>query len=84
MGFFFSIFVAFSQYLNFKECFNGCNKTQGECNWCGGMGGWCCRKVEKMEWIGNGCDGTFGGDSYHACVLIPGLDLKYLDHRIQY
>ena len=66
--------MAFSQFLKFKECFNACNKTQGECNWCGGMGGWCCRKVEKMEWIGNGCDGTFGGDSFHACVLNPGLD----------
>ena len=24
--------MAFSQFLKFKECFNACNKTQGECN----------------------------------------------------
>ena len=26
-----------------KDCWNGCNKTQGQCNWCG-RGGWCCRQ----------------------------------------
>ena len=26
-----------------KDCWNGCNKAQGQCNWCG-KGGWCCRQ----------------------------------------
>ena len=29
------------------------------------------RKV-NFEFVGNGCDGTFGGDNFHACTLHPG------------
>ena len=48
-----------------KDCFDACKK-QGRCDWCG-MDGFCCRK----DRIGNGCDGTFGGQN-HQCVLKPG------------
>ena len=51
-----------------KNCLVGCNKEQGKCDWCG-MDGWCCRK----DWVGNGCDGTFGGPSSHRCVLKPSM-----------
>merc|ERR1712129_632567 len=47
-----------------KDCWNGCNKKQGKCNWCG-ADGFCC----KMGWIGNECDGSFGGPYGHQCVL---------------
>merc|ERR1712166_609003 len=47
-----------------KDCWNGCNKKQGKCTWCG-TDGFCCR----MGWIGNGCDGSFGGAYGHQCVL---------------
>jgi len=47
-----------------KDCWNGCNKKEGKCNWCG-PDGWCCRK----NWVGNGCDGSVGGSSNHLCVL---------------
>ena len=50
-----------------EDCWGGCNSQQGKCDWCG-TDGWCCRK----DWIGNGCDGTFGGQSNHQCVLKPG------------
>ena len=50
-----------------EDCWTGCNYKQGKCGWCG-TDGWCCRK----DWIGNGCDGTFGGQSNHQCVLKPG------------
>ena len=50
-----------------EDCWNGCNHKEGKCGWCG-TDGWCCRK----DWIGNGCDGTFGGQSNHQCVLKPG------------
>ena len=53
-----------------KNCLVGCNKKQGKCDWCG-MDGWCCRK--GTDWVGNGCDGTFGGPSSHRCVLKPGI-----------
>ena len=49
-----------------EKCWKSC-KGQGPCNWCGSEG-WCCRK----GWIGNGCDGSFGGDNDHTCVLSPG------------
>ena len=51
-----------------EDCWNGCNYAQGKCGWCGNDG-WCCRK----EWIGNGCDGSFGGANQHLCVLKPGI-----------
>merc|ERR1711935_1265268 len=47
-----------------KDCWNGCNKKQGKCDWCG-ADGFCCR----MGWIGNECDGSFGGAYGHQCVL---------------
>ena len=37
-----------------KDCFNQCNKTQGECDYCG-KGGWCCQKG-KIDT--EHCDGT--------------------------
>merc|ERR1719464_445296 len=46
-----------------KDCWNGCNKQQGKCDWCG-VDGWCCRQ----NWIGNGCDGAIGGKNGHQCV----------------
>ena len=46
-----------------KDCWNGCKKEQGKCDWCG-ADGWCCRK----GWVGNGCDGNIGGGG-HQCVL---------------
>ena len=49
-----------------KDCWNGCSQKQGKCDWCG-ADGWCCRK----DWAGNGCDGTFGGEKGHQCVLRP-------------
>ena len=44
---------------------------KGLCNWCG-TGGFCCRKELKLAFIGNGCDGNFGGNNYHACAIPPG------------
>ena len=49
------------------DCWNGCNKQQGKCDWCG-TEGWCCR----IGWTGNGCDGLFGGSRGHLCVSKPG------------
>ena len=52
------------------DCWGGCNAQQGKCDWCG-TEGWCC----QQGWVGNGCDGTFGGPSGggHQCVLKPGI-----------
>ena len=50
-----------------EDCWNGCNYQGGKCDWCG-IDGWCCRQGV----IGNGCDGTFGGETSHRCVLKPG------------
>ena len=54
------------------SCYSECNQIQGKCDWCG-TDGWCCRK----DWVGNGCDGTFGINNHHQCVLKPGnLDFQ--------
>ena len=53
-----------------EDCWFECDK-QGKCDWCGGNG-YCCR----MGWTGNGCDGTFGGQGGHQCVLKPGKQQK--------
>ena len=50
-----------------EDCWAGCNQQQGKCDWCG-IDGWCCRQ----NWIGNGCDGIFGGIMSHRCVAKPG------------
>ena len=50
-----------------QDCLTSCNGTQGKCSWCG-SDGYCCRKAWPC---GNGCDGSFGGDDFHACVLKP-------------
>ena len=50
-----------------ENCWNPCNTRQGKCNWCG-TDGWCC----SLGSIGNGCDGSFGGDRGHVCVIKPG------------
>ena len=47
-----------------EECWWECNKQQGKCDWCG-TEGWCCR----IDWTGNGCDGSIGGTENHQCVL---------------
>ena len=39
---------------------------EGKCDWCG-TDGWCCKKT----FVGNGCDGTFGGINQHTCTLKP-------------
>jgi len=49
-----------------EDCWNGCNSKEGKCDWCG-ADGWCCRQGS----IGNGCDGTIGGQNNHMCVLKP-------------
>merc|ERR1719458_1259310 len=47
-----------------KDCWWGCKKTQGECEWCG-TEGWCCR----LGWKGNGCDGKMGAEGMgHVCI----------------
>ena len=52
-----------------KDCWEDCNEIQGKCSYCGSMG-FCCRKNYYEH--SNGCDGTFGGDEIHVCVLPPG------------
>jgi len=50
-----------------KDCWTGCKSKQGKCDYCG-FDGYCCRK----GWTaGNGCDGSFGGENGHQCVLKP-------------
>ena len=53
-----------------RDCWSGCNETQGQCDWCGEGIGYCCMKSEKSA--DNGCDGSFGGNNYYACSLHPG------------
>ena len=50
-----------------ENCWNRCNSVDGKCKWCG-TDGWCC----SMSSIGNGCDGTFGGENGHICTLKTG------------
>ena len=49
-----------------QDCWNGCNQQQGKCSWCGAEGFFC-----QKGWQGNECDGSFGGESMHACELKP-------------
>ena len=49
-----------------KYCIFDCDFQAGQCQWCG-SNGWCCMK----DWIENGCDGSFGGENFPACVLKP-------------
>ena len=47
-----------------KDCWWGCKKKQGPCEWCG-TEGWCCR----LGWTGNGCDGSMGAEGMgHVCT----------------
>ena len=50
------------------DCWEKCGGKQGPCDWCGN--GRCCKK----GWpdTSNGCDGSFGGNTMHECVLKPG------------
>ena len=54
-----------------EDCWNRCKvdgiTVDGKCKWCG-TDGWCCRQGS----VGNGCDGTFGGENGHICTLKPG------------
>ena len=52
-----------------KSCWKQCNRQQGKCDWCG-SDGYCCRK-NFWKNTENGCDGSFGGNRKHACVLKP-------------
>ena len=54
-----------------ENCWNICNLIEGKCPWCG-TEGWCCRKGR----IGNGCDGSIGGNNQHQCVLKPGTGFE--------
>jgi len=50
-----------------ENCWTDCKGKQGKCAYCG-FDGYCCRK----DWTaGNGCDGSFGGEKEHQCVLKP-------------
>ena len=51
-----------------KDCWSECNQQDGRCNWCGTRG-WCC----KLNSIGNGCNGLFGGENNHQCKSKPGI-----------
>lgn len=50
---------------NQANCWNRCGKIQGPCTWCGT--GSCCKKGHTDK--SRGCDGSFGGNGYHACAL---------------
>ena len=49
-----------------EDCLHDCNYQEGKCDWCG-TDGWCCR----INSVGNGCDGSFGGPGSHQCGLKP-------------
>jgi len=49
-----------------ENCWDGCNKREGKCTWCGS--GMCCR----LGWTGGGCKGTIGSSKdHHRCVATP-------------
>ena len=49
-----------------EECLIGCNQQPGKCGWCGPEG-FCCKKgLQEYR-----CDGSFGGETRHECVLKP-------------
>ena len=50
-----------------ENCWNICNLAEGKCTWCG-TEGWCC----QIGSIGNGCDGSYGGNNIHQCALKQG------------
>ena len=54
-----------------KDCWGGCGRRQGPCDWCGS--GLCCR---KGWWdTRNGCDGSIGEDGKgHVCAPVPNLN----------
>jgi len=60
------------------NCWEGCNRRQGPCAWCGI--GYCCRK----GWHGNGCNGSIGGGGYHACVSRPYFRKRRLISKMGY
>ena len=69
-----------------KTCWYSCGGKQGKCSWCG-SDGWCCRKNGNSPyWLptaqSNGCDGTFGGEDKHRCVLKPCSGLAAGKERI--
>ena len=55
-----------------EACWSECNHQKGKCEWCG-IEGYCCKKGS----LGNGCDGTFGGETGHRCVIKPKGNLDY-------
>ena len=62
---FLCLFLFLKAVLNAgKDCWRGCGRKQGACDWCGA--GVCCR---KGWWdTRNGCDGSIGGNRRHECV----------------
>ena len=52
-----------------EDCYNDCGYQNGPCSWCGEEG-LCCRTGN--DYISDWCDGTFGGQTRHECVLKPG------------
>ena len=52
-----------------EDCYNDCGYQNGPCSWCGEEG-LCCRIGN--DYISDWCDGTFGGQTRHECVLKPG------------
>ena len=48
------------------NCFEMCDRIEGNCTWCGTEGMCCSRTV----WTGPDCDGSFGGIE-HECVDPP-------------
>ena len=50
------------------DCWSHCSSQQGPCSWCG-TEGMCCTTKSGWTDMSNGCDGTFGGPTFHACSL---------------
>ena len=55
-----------------EDCLHDCNYQEGKCDWCG-TDGWCCR----INSVGNGCDGSFGGPGSHQCALKPSKYMSF-------
>ena len=72
--YFFEIYTYYrKELLNAgKDCWGGCGRRQGPCEWCGS--GLCCR---KGWWdTRNGCDGSIGENGKgHVCA--PGITLTF-------
>ena len=52
------------------DCWYNCTSRQGPCDFCGEHG-MCCTVKTGWTDTSNGCDGSFGGQTGHECVLKP-------------